>query len=355
MMMARKLITLLMLILTPHLALALDSVSVTPSTAFVQGTGAALVTLRWTLEVTNSTTNPVTVTVTSSGGTLIAGAQPAVPTGGVLTRTVRLNPGTHFVRITERLRIDRTSARHILEAGTGTFQRTFTDSISSVALVTSVALQGQASGSGGLSIRNFDLSFDDGAAFRTVSQGEALTAQVSVTTSGRGVIDGKWEIAGPSGGFRVLKRVRLPAGGPTRTELESPLLPTDRAGQFRLRFVVDGDGDGSGDPVITYVVGSGAGSAAITLTKPADGADLASTTTFAWKAVAGATRYRIEFLAEGGAKPLAAVETTKATAAVKSFTLDRLMTGKPLVWRVVALDAGGQVVATSAARRIGAP
>jgi hypothetical protein len=351
--MIRKLITVLMFALSPHVVLALDTVNVTPSTATVQGTGAALVTLRWTLQIT--VPSDQTVTVTSSGGTLVAGAQPAVPTGGVLTRTVRLTTGTHLVRITERLRIDRTSARHILEAGTGTFQRLFSDSISSFPLPATVALQGQASGSGGLSIRNFDLSFDDGASFRNVSEGEALSAQVSITTSGRGLIDGKWEIAGPSGGFRVLKRVRLPAGGPTRTELESPLLPTDQTGQFRLRFIVDGDGDGSGDPVITYVVGSDAGAAAIMLTKPADGAAIASTTTFAWKAVTGAARYRIEFLAEGASKPLAAVETTKASAAVRSFTLDRLSTGAPLVWRVVALNAGGQVIAMSAARRIGAP
>ena len=349
--MIRKLITILMLILSPHLAVALDNVSVSPSAASVQGTGAALITLRWTLQIT--VPSDQTVTVTSSGGTLVAGAQPAVPTGGVLSRTVRLTAGTHQVRITERLRINRTSARHILEAGTGTFTRLFGDSISSVALSGTVELQGRATGSGGLSIRNFDLTFDDGAAFRSVGQGEALTAQVSITTSGRGLIDGKWEIAGPSGGFKVLKRVRLPAGGPTRTELESPLLPTDQTGQFRLRFVVDGDGEGSGDPAITYVVGSGDGVAAITLNKPADGVVLASTTTFAWKAVAGAARYRIEFLPEGAAKPLAAVETTSATVAVKSFTLDRLATGKPLVWRVVALDGGGQVIAASAARRIG--
>jgi hypothetical protein len=71
--------------------------------------------------------------------------------------------------------------------------------------------------------------------------------------------------------------------------------------------------------------------------------------------VAGAARYRIEFLSEADLQPLASVETTKTAATVRSFTLERLSTGALLVWRVVALDSQGRVIARSSQRRIAGP
>ena len=351
--MIRKILIALMLILSPLKVLALDSVTATPTVAYVQGTGTGLIPVRWTLVVTVPTDQ--TVTVTSPGGTLLAGPGPAVAAGGVLRRTVRLTAGTtHVVRITERLRVDRTSARYILEGGTGSFTRIFTDTLPSTG-TGFIALEGRASGSGGLTLQNLDLSFDDGSGFRTVSLGEALTARASISTSGRGVIRGKWEIAGPNGGFRPLRRVNLTAGGPSREVVESPALPTDQRGQYRVRFIVDGEGEGVGDPVIAYTVGGGEGLPAITLMAPAEGAALASRTRFRWDAVTGAERYRVEFLTETNSKPLAAVETKAVSATVRSFTLQRLVTDAPLLWRVLALDAEGQVIARSSQRRIGAP
>jgi hypothetical protein len=349
--MVLRFIAALFLILMPGQGLALDFVTATPGTAYVQGTGTATVAIRWTVQVTVPTDQ--TVTITSSGGTLVAGAAPPVVTGTTLRRTVRLTAGTHQVRITERLRIDRTSARYILEGGGGLFTRIFTDTLPGTGTA-SVVLQGRASGSGGLTVQNLDLSFDDGSSFRSVASGEALAARVSLSTSGRGLIQGAWQIAGPEGGFRTLQRVRLTAGGPKQALIESPPLPTDRAGSFRLRFVL-GEGEGAEDPVIRYTVGSGRGEAAITLTSPPEGAALGGQTRFRWEAVAGAERYRIEFLAEADLTPLASVETAKTGATVRPFTLERLASGDPLVWRVVALGASGEVIARSAQRRIGGP
>lgn len=352
--MIRNALAALMLCLLPLFAQAqaLTGVSASPTVAYVQGTGAGLITVRWTLELTVSSDQ--TVTVTSSGGTLNVGAQPPVSTGGVLRRTVRLTTGTTTVRITERLRIDRTSARYILEGSTGSFGRVFTDSLGGTG-TSSVGIAARASGSGGLTLQNLDLAFDDGATFRTVSPGEALTARASVSTSGRGLIKGKWEIAGPTGGFRVLSRASLTAGGPRRTVVESPLLPTDRAGSFRVRFSIDGDGERFGDPLISYTVGSGQAAAAIALTAPQEGAALGTRTRFAWEPVAGADRYRIEFLGKTDLRPLAAVETAGTSATVRSFTLERVLAVDGLLWRVLALDAAGQEIGRSAQRRIGAP
>jgi hypothetical protein len=351
--MLRSLLAVLLVLLLPGPARALDSATVTPAVAYVQGTGTALVTLRWTVQVTVPFDQ--TLTVTSGPGTLLAGALPPGTAGGTLRRTQRLTAGTHLIRFTERLRIDRTTARYILEGGPGSFTRIFTDTLTGTGVAT-VVLQGRASGSGGLTLQNLDLSFDDGADFRAVASGTALTARASVTTSGRGVIAGKWEIAGPEGGFRVLARDRATAGGPRRTVLESPPLPTGRPGSFRVRFSVDGDGTGGlGDEVLRYTVGSAEGVPGIALTSPAEGARLTGTTRFAWAPVSGAARYRIEFLGEVDLAPRAAVETTGQAATVRSFTLDRLAAGGALVWRVLALDGSGQEIARSSQRRIGGP
>lgn len=341
----------LVLLLWPGLVLALDNVTATPGTAYVQGTGTASVTIRWTAQITVA--GDQTVTLSSTGGTLVAGAAPPVAYGGTLRRTVRLTAGTHLVRITERLRIDRTSARQILEGGAGSFSRVFTDSLAGTGTA-SVILQGRASGSGGLTIQNLDLSFDDGSAFRTVGAGEGLVARARIATSGRGLVEAIWQIAGPEGGFRILKRVRFTAGGPTRELLESPRLPTDQPGSFRVRLVL-GDGADSAGPVIRYTVGAGTEAEAVALIAPAEGAALGPSTRFAWADVPGAERYRIEFLAERESRPRASVETTKTEAQVRSFTLERLATGAPLTWRVVALDGSGAVIARSAQRRIAAP
>jgi hypothetical protein len=350
--MFRRLFLALILTLLPLQAWAITGVTASPGTAYVQGTGTGLVTVRWT--ITLNVPADQSVTILSDPGTLVPGAGPVVTAGGTLRRTVRLTAGTHNVRITERLRIDRVSARHILESGPGTFNRVFTSSLGGTGTA-SLALEGRASGSGGLTLQNLDLTFDDGATFRAVAAGEALTARASVATSGRGLVKGKWEIAGPEGGFRTLRRVSFPAGGPTATEVESPPLPTDQPGRFRLRFVVDGDGQGAGDTVISYAVGSGEGLPAIGLIAPETGAAFASRTRFRWEEVAGAARYRVEFLNEADLQVLAAVETVKPAALVRSFTLDRLTTSAPLVWRVVALDDSGAVIARSSQRRIGYP
>jgi hypothetical protein len=347
--MIRRILALIFLMLAPP-ALALDSATATPPTAYVQGTGTALVSIRWTVQVTVPFDQ--TLTVTSAPGTLVAGALPPQTAGGTLRRTLRLTAGTHQLRFTERLRIDRTTARYILEDGPGSFTRTFTDTLTGVGIAT-VVLEGRSSGSGGLTVQNLDLAFDDGSSFRLVDQGAALVARAAITTQGRGVIQGIWQIAGPQGGFRTLQRVTLTAGGSKRSLVESPPLPTDRSGRFTLRFVIDGDGGGG--PEIAYDVGAGEGVPGLALTAPQEGAVLGTRTRFGWQAVAGADRYRIEFLNEADLRPLAAVETAGTSAQLRSFTLERLRGQGPLSWQVVALDAAGAEIARSAQRRIGGP
>jgi len=327
---------------------ALDSATATPSTAYVQGIGAQLVTIRWTIQVSSSGSGAVTIV--SNGGTLLAGAQPAVSAGGVLRRTVAA--GTTVVHITERLRIDRTSARYILESGGGLFRRTFSDGLTTP-VIGEVTLEARSTGEGGLSLQNVDVHFDDASLYRVVGAGAALTAVAKVTTTGRGRIEAVWQIQGPSGGgFRTLRRVTASAAGPRVISLESPPLPTDQPGQYRLRLALGGDGTGTDDPTITYVVGAGGAVTALALQAPAADAVLSAATRFEWTSVKGAVRYRVEFLAQGSAQVVAGVDVKTNVATIKPFTLARLDDGA-VTWRVTAYDAAGTVLAQSPARRIG--
>ncbi|MEO8530249.1 MAG: hypothetical protein ABI459_03430 [Deltaproteobacteria bacterium] len=325
-----------------------DVVTASPPIAYVQGVGAQLITVRWTITI--NTSIPQTVTLVSTGGTLTAGAQPPVNVGTALRRVVKLNVGTNVVRINERLRVDRTTARHILESGPGVFTRIFSDSLGSA--TGTLALQARSTGSGGLSLQNVDLHFDDASLYRVIGSGAALTALAKVTTTGRGRLEAIWQLQGPSGGFRTLRRVTLAAGGPRATSLESPPLPTDQPGQYRLKLVLGGDGAGSDDPVITYVVGSGGAVAALALKTPAADAKLSAATRFEWTPITGAARYRVEFMALGSSTVIAGVDVAASGATIKPFTLSRIDNGA-VTWRVTAYDAAGAVLAQSPHRRIG--
>ena len=205
-------------------AQAAGPVSVSPATVQVNQQGGATITLRWRVGV--DATSPATIVVSSPSGTLSLGGA----SGGALSKTVR-HPGTGriFVTFTERLFIDRTTARRLARAqgGTAVYTRSFSD-INGPSRPTTVRL---TTGSGGqLSFRNLDIRFDDDTAYRSVAAGQALTARLVVTSAGSGILDGAWEVADPAGahgaGFRPVARLRRVLAGARRTVIESPPLPT---------------------------------------------------------------------------------------------------------------------------------
>jgi len=335
-------------------AQAAGPVTVSPAAVSINDAGATVVTLRWQVGVTSSF--PATISVSSATGTLAIGGF----AGGALTRVVQ-HPGGGPITITfiERLRLDRTTAKRISQVGTTTYSRVFTD-INGSSTVVSVALQ--STGGGALSTRNFSLRFDDETSARVVGKNAALSARLNLTTNGNGVFAGAWEVAGPSasqGGFRPIKRIRRVLAGSRRTIFESPALPTDRAGVYRVRFVTNsGVPRGAGEvvPVLTYTVTNTATAPGLDLLAPQAGSELSAATRFRWRPVAGATRYRVEFLgADAGstvASRIAALDVTATATSLRAFTLRRLATHSTVYWRVIAFDAQGALIANSPLRRV---
>ena len=336
-------------------AQAAGPVTATPSTVNVNPAGSTVLTIRWRVGVLSSI--PASIVVSSAGGTLSTG----LATGGALSQTVQ-HPGTGliFVTFTERLRLDRTSAQLIAQNGGATYDRVFTD-INGSSGPTTVALR--STGGGELSFRDFALEFDDDSNFRVVGKDTALTARAQITTAGKGTLDGVWQVAGPSGSdgsaFRPVGRVRQVLAGSRRTVLESPQLPTDRPGIYRVRFLPDTSNTraaGETYPELSYSVLAGAGQPALGLIAPDPGSAVSPATQFRWQPVGGAAGYRIEFLAASGAgisdQRLAALDVLEPQATLRSFTLARLSGTQQVFWRVLAFDAAGDLIAASPARAL---
>ncbi|WP_171125611.1 MULTISPECIES: hypothetical protein [unclassified Ruegeria] len=343
------------------LAHAAGPVSVNPPTARVNGSGESAITLNWRVGVISRAARAVTVTSPgaqlSTGGTI----------GGPLRRTVQ-HPGGGliFVTLSERLVVDRTTAARIAQAGNAVLTRSFTDFNGTSAPAT---LRMQATSGGPLAVRFADLAFDDDSLFRVVPSGTQLAARLELTTNGRGILDGAWEVAGPSdvaGDFRVVGRVRQVLAGARRATFESPPLPVDRPGIYRVRFVPSPGQRGSftlSVPDLRYTVTAvpiepqtpdPASKPMLNLSAPQPGAGLSAATVFSWQPVPNASLYRLEFLDSGAGglapKQIAALDTSERSTRLKDFTLDRLRQVRVLRWRVAAFDSAGNLLAVSSVR-----
>ncbi|MCG6883767.1 MAG: hypothetical protein LJE62_08450 [Silicimonas sp.] len=332
-------------------------VSVSPDPIVVNERGSALVTLRWRVEVTTS----LPVTLESASGTVIGGPVAETPGRRLSKRVSAAGVSTH--RFSDRIRISRAAIAALASGSTVVYQRSWNDG--SGAVVENVAL---TLGSGGeLSVRNASLRFDDGSYYAIVDEGAPLAAVLRLTSAGAGRFDGIWQVSGPAGtgsaAFRPVGRVRTTLAGSRTSVIESPALPTDRPGLYRVRLLPgpSAGADTAGTfPILTYVVTGAAGPDALGLLSPAPGKAVTPSTRFSWDGVPGASLYRLEFFRASGTgglagRRVAAVDLPggATSARLKPFTFDRIRRADAALWRVVALDANGRPVAASPARRMG--
>ncbi len=354
-----KILTVLTLLGFAGVAQAVTSASSNPASFRINDAGQSVISIRWQVDVSLTSGTPTTILVSSPSGALGIGGI----SGGMISKSFR-HPGTGIVTVTlnERLRVDRTTARRISQVGTTTYARTFADNTTLGTATSTVALQIISGGE--LSFRNFALRFDDDSLFRTVGQNQALTARAILTTNGHGTFRGSWEISGPSAtqgaGFRPIRRVRQVLAGSRKTIFESPQLPTDRVGIYRLRFIPDGNvprGQTEAFPVLTYSVLLNGDVAQLDLLAPQAGGRLNAASRFEWRSVAGAKSYRLEFLSAGAGgvagDRLAAMDVKSNSARLRGITLARLQGDRLVYWRVTAYDGNGQKLATSPIRRAG--
>lgn len=344
-MLRRFLAAFAMVLLALPVSANITNVAPNPSGIVIDAQGASIATIRWRVTLSGP---PGTYTVSSNSGTLFWGNQQRTA-GGALRRVVNHSGGVRVVTFSERLPVDLSSARLMLASGGGGFSRFFSDGVvTGISGIVEISVRSSGA-SGSPSLRNFTLAFDDRSQYRVVERGAALTGFVTVTSSGRGVFDGTWELSYQGRGFRPIGRDRISIAGPRASTFESPQLPTDRPGTYQLRFVA-GPGSNAGVPVISYVVNASTGAGAIGLRNPAPGASVTGATRFSWNTVPGATRYRIEFRIPGETRPIAAADTRNTRVRLRPFTLARIKGQGEITWRITAYDASGRSIAHSQER-----
>jgi len=339
-------------------AFAVDSVAPTPSTIVIPETGNAQITIRWRVSLSSSVLpGDTSVTINGAVGTLLVDATPVPLPNSAVSRTVIYSPpGLQTFTVIDRIRIDRTTAQLIANGSTATFSRVFSDTETIGTATGLVALD--TGPNSALGFRQFDLTFDDASRYRSVAQSEALQARLSISSSGRGTMRGVWEVAGPDNQtlFRGVGRATQPLVGNQRVVLESPELPTDRPGIYRVRFVPDGRLSPTAEDIaapISYVVARPADVTSVGLISPQPDGFLSTNQRFAWNAVDGAVGYRLEFLnpnAAGAATRLAAIDIVTTSTTISPVTMARLVAETGVTWRVTAFDAEGTPIARSAQR-----
>lgn len=329
-----------------------------PGSAGINARGNTSLTIRYRIRVNDDSNGRLI----AAPGQLIIDGRPVATLGRQVTRRVA-GDRDETVQIVERINISRGQAQLIAKSTRGAVYRRNFNAGGNGAVVDTTLF---ASSSGAASLVNVNLSFDSKARYSVVDFGAPLSARAEVSIIGRGVIDGRWEIAEPGTGFRRLSRVRRIVGGGRRLVLESPDLPTNRPGIYIVRFVPTRGTDDTGlpeiYPEIKYSVQPGGGAGNLTLRAPQDGSSVSTATVFSWRATSGATLYRLEFLTGGAgslndqSRRVAAVDLPagNTSARLKPFTLARIKgAGARIYWRVLALDAGGTPLATSTFRSFG--
>lgn len=238
-------------------------------------------------------------------------------------------------------------------------------------------------GPGELTVQGLRLAFDTGNDQALVAESSALTAQLTLSYSGAGLLEGRWQLAEPGSTealplFRTLSLVRQQVAGSQRLVLESPTLPTARPGKYLLRFCVtnrnlapEGASDDPQCPVQEWVIDAGyqvqaqQGLLSLTGLTPSQ-QPVNAATPFRWPAVAGASVYQLQVfslsppLQPGPASQQASLSgepqfvvgmvLPKATteAPLSELVRSKLTPGQRYLWRITAHNAGGKMLAASA-------
>ncbi len=202
----------------------------------------------------------------------------------------------------------------------------------------------------GFRVTRLQLYFENNRAEITVKRNQPppkLYADIRFT--GSGLLQGYWEVDG-----RLLLNVfqHLVYGRTVTIEApEIPPLPTFDTGTHIVRFVITNPQGGIVLPEAIYFVTAEEFKRllGINLIQPANNSLLAfSQLLFAWEGRKNAITYLIEFLEEGGIKPIFSAYTRKSEYKLPDPVLKTIFApGRNYLWRVKGFDSDNNVVAES--------
>jgi len=237
------------------------------------------------------------------------------------------------------------------------YERTFTDGTHTA--VGTQVFKIASVGAAGFAVDRLALEFSDGEVQSIVEQGEPLRARAELTYTGRGLLQGRWEVSLPAslGGapmFRSLGLVRRQLSGPERLVLESPPLPTAGPGLYIVRLRLRQPVLPGSTPEIQYYVNPASARAAraLTLLAPEPGTALRAGMEVRWRAVPGSRAYYVELFSEPpgqGAVPVGGMvlDGSAGSARLSAAALAQLDHPEAVYLRVLAVGARGEVLAAS--------
>ena len=362
---------------------AITAVTPSPRATRVPLNQPASLTLVWS--VTNSTTAP-TVTVSSTRG--VFSTPTSVTLGSIPTTLSRTVTGSTTTSFTETILVpsDVIYRAHKLGFNSLVYQRTFTEDGAS-ALAGNVTLNITSAGGSSFSVSRLALYFDDGSQVRVLPLKDPISVQADVGFVGIGLLQGIWEVAEPAStagnpAYRPLQTVHQYFVGSSKQVLRGPALPTDSTGIYLVRFRITEPQPGFDIPVIRYFVSSGKPGVmglpplTLALNRPSHYALLSPDTKFSWRAIKHARAYQLEMYAKspesdlpelgGDADTLATIAAALSRPPVTGMILPGGQTDTALsttarrhlrsngayLWRVLAIDEDGAIVAVSQVREI---
>lgn len=241
-------------------------------------------------------------------------------------------------------------------------------------------------GDGELQVQRLSLSFLDNQRIKLVQPGTELKAKVLLAYSGNGLLEGRWQVAEPGSTegrpvYRTLSLVRSYLGNTQQAQLNSPLLPTDKAGKYRVRFCVSNRDQVALDELVLdsscpideltvetvyEVLGGEDPSAQVILSAGPQSGDVGASTRFHWRGLPNAVIYQLQVFQsdrEQSADPAVLGESPSFVAgmllpagttetSLPPLVRGKLEPGRFYLWRITAHDQAGTLIGRSREWRV---
>jgi hypothetical protein len=238
-----------------------------------------------------------------------------------------------------------------------------------------------------LSINRIALRFNDNQSVKLAPLNSRIAVLADILFKGTGLLDTMWEIADPTSTigtpiFIPALSVRQYLAAGSRITLQSPMLPTHITGNYKVRLNIRTPALSYALPVISYTISSKAKAgrslfAPIKLNAPVKNALIQKDTRFSWYPIKGSKAYQLEIylpdlhnapdnetseIIIDEAKILKKKPSTgilipakKTSLSLGALSRDTLRHGQRYYWRIIAINADGNILTTSPLRAIRTP
>jgi hypothetical protein len=365
-----------------------------PSTRNVTSAQSANVRVVWNLTLAAATSGQLPRVRSLSGS--LTGANCSVTAANVsytvnvpISRSLTL-PAVGTVTVIETLHIPVSFLYQLRKFGCTSFNysRAFDDDggAGTVGQIAAPGIAITSSLGSGFIINLVSIRFDDGSPKRLVKHNGKLGVYARITYSGAGLLKGTWEIAEPSSTagqpvFRSLREEYAFQPGVGQNVLKGPRLPTQQRGIYYVRFNIKTPQVGFSPPTIRYYVyGTGEkpdfGIMPISILGPGNNSLLNNETLFEWKPINGARAVQVEIYSSSK-NPIVAqlpdlgapeessgdlikgvlvagkvVHGSKSSMRLDANSLAKLRPGQWYVYRLIAFNEKGKIIAVSRPHRI---